>query len=63
MLIKLMFIIAMKIRTGPSIASDKAKNKLLSIVPRSFESLLIKIPEGVVSKKLEGLLAIDFIIF
>ena len=53
----------MKVSIGPYIASDKAKNKLLSMVPRSLESLLIKIPEEVVSKKLEGLLTIEFIMF
>ena len=62
-LIKLILIIAMRVEIGPSTPSVRAKNRLLSIVPRSFESLLTNIPEGVSSKKLEGLRTIEWIIF
>ena len=63
MLIKLILITAINAASGPSTVSIKAKNKLLSIVPKSFESLFTSTPEGVKSKKLEGLLNIDVIIF
>ena len=48
---------------GPSRASISPNIILLSMIPRSFENLLTKIPEGVVSKKLPGHLTIDSIIF
>ncbi len=43
--------------------SVKQKAKELSNIPKSFENLFIKRPEGVTSKKLEGLLTKPFIIY
>lgn len=43
--------------------SMKPMIKVLSMMPRSFENLLIKIPDGVVSKKWQGLRIIALIIF
>ena len=45
-----MLMIAKMTPTIPSTESVKAKNKLLSIVPKSFDSLLRITPEGVLSK-------------
>ena len=39
---------------GPSTVSVKVKAKLLSKTPKSFENLLMSLPLGVVSKKLDG---------
>ena len=61
--IRLILRKATKTLIGPSKASVIVKYKLLSIIPKSFESLLTIKPEEVSSKKLEGLRTIESIIF
>ena len=51
------------IDAGPSSVSIRQIARELSRTPRSFENLLIRTPEGVASKKLQGLLTIPFTIF
>ena len=63
MLIWHTFTIATMMRTGPSSASIMPKKSTLSIIPISFENLLTRVPEGVVSKNLPGQRTIDWIIF
>ena len=46
--------IAITIDMGPSNESVKPNIKELSIKLRSFENLFVRIPDGVVSKKLGG---------
>jgi hypothetical protein len=47
---------------GPSSVSHREKMKLLSIIPISVENLFMRIPDGVLSKKLLGENIIDYII-
>jgi len=48
---------------GPSSASIIPKERLLSRTPRSFENLLFSCPEGVLSKKEQGLRTSPLIIY
>jgi len=54
---------ATRMMMGPSRASISPKIIVLSIMPRSVENLLTRMPEGVVSKNLPGHLTIDYIMF
>ena len=45
---------AMRVMIGPYITSIKLKIRVFSMIPKSFENLLVSTPEGVSSKKLAG---------
>jgi len=47
----------------PAMPSIIGVTKLVSTIPRSFENLLMRTPEGVESKKSEGLRTIAVTIF
>jgi hypothetical protein len=49
-------------KAGPSNIYTIAVERVLSKIPRSFENLLIRVPEGVLSKKWPGLRTIPLII-
>jgi hypothetical protein len=53
-LIEKMFVNIIIVTIGPSIVSIITKTSVLSKIPKSLENLLMSLPEGVMSKKLEG---------
>ena len=55
-----MLIMAIMIEVGPSRVSIKESESALSKMPKSFENLLMRTPEGVISKKWPGLRTIPF---
>jgi len=57
------FANAIKVKAGPYKKSLIGKESELSRILKSFENLLISIPEGVVSKKSHGLRTIPLIMF